>query len=56
MIFFCSAKRGLDLGLSRGYSGSQQAKHMMGIAAAGLSGGPGRRRRSQDTYRYGIPY
>ncbi|XKL68038.1 hypothetical protein PGB90_003529 [Kerria lacca] len=52
-----SKKRGgLDLGLSRGYSGSQQAKHMMGIAAAGLLGGPGRRRRSENTYPYRLPY
>ncbi|XP_043193002.1 diuretic hormone class 2-like [Amphibalanus amphitrite] len=39
-------KRGLDFGLGRGFSGSQAAKHMMGLAAANFAGGPGRRRRS----------
>ncbi|XP_042219102.1 diuretic hormone class 2-like isoform X1 [Homarus americanus] len=43
-----SAKRGLDLGLGRGFSGSQAAKHLMGLAAANFAGGPGRRRRSSD--------
>ncbi|KAK8725298.1 hypothetical protein OTU49_010803 [Cherax quadricarinatus] len=43
-----SAKRGLDLGLGRGFSGSQAAKHLMGLAAANFAGGPGRRRRSPD--------
>nr|XP_045624436.1 diuretic hormone class 2-like isoform X2 [Procambarus clarkii] len=43
-----NAKRGLDLGLGRGYSGSQAAKHLMGLAAANFAGGPGRRRRSSD--------
>ncbi|XP_076346872.1 diuretic hormone class 2-like isoform X2 [Tachypleus tridentatus] len=38
-------KRGLDLGLSREFSGSQAAKHLMGLAAANFAGGPGRRRR-----------
>ncbi|XP_076345577.1 diuretic hormone class 2-like [Tachypleus tridentatus] len=38
-------KRALDLGLSRGFSGSQAAKHLMGLAAANFAGGPGRRRR-----------
>ncbi|XP_066594253.1 diuretic hormone class 2 [Prorops nasuta] len=42
------AKRGLDLGLSRGFSGSQAAKHLMGLAAANYAGGPGRRRRSEQ--------
>lgn len=41
-------KRGLDLGLSRGFSGSQAAKHLMGLAAANFAGGPGRRRRSLE--------
>lgn len=41
-------KRGLDLGLSRGFSGSQAAKHLMGLAAANYAGGPGRRRRSEQ--------
>ncbi|XP_046668206.1 diuretic hormone class 2 [Homalodisca vitripennis] len=40
-----NSKRGLDLGLSRGFSGSQAAKHLMGLAAANFAGGPGRRRR-----------
>ncbi|KAJ0183154.1 hypothetical protein K1T71_001130 [Dendrolimus kikuchii] len=40
-----SEKRALDMGLSRGYSGSIQAKHLMGLAAANYAGGPGRRRR-----------
>ncbi|XP_071543229.1 diuretic hormone class 2 [Panulirus ornatus] len=43
-----SAKRGLDLGLGRGFSGSQAAKHLMGLAAANYAGGPGRRRRSPE--------
>ncbi|KAF5290724.1 hypothetical protein FQA39_LY14643 [Lamprigera yunnana] len=41
-----NTKRGIDLGLGRGYSGSQAAKHLMGLAAANFAGGPGRRRRS----------
>lgn len=45
---FYSNKRGLDLGLSRGFSGSQAAKHLMGLAAANYAGGPGRRRRSEQ--------
>ncbi|KAJ9585814.1 hypothetical protein L9F63_002405, partial [Diploptera punctata] len=45
---FSHSKRGLDLGLSRGFSGSQAAKHLMGLAAANYAGGPGRRRRSSD--------
>lgn len=51
-FFFSSAKRGgsfnLDLGLGRGYSGAQAAKHMMGMAAANYANGPGRRRRSEQ--------
>lgn len=43
-----NSKRGLDLGLSRGFSGSQAAKHLMGLAAANYAGGPGRRRRSSN--------
>ncbi|XP_017879558.1 diuretic hormone class 2 [Ceratina calcarata] len=41
-------KRGLDLGLNRGFSASQAAKHLMGLAAANYAGGPGRRRRSEQ--------
>ncbi|XP_068910895.1 diuretic hormone class 2 isoform X3 [Tenebrio molitor] len=43
-----NSKRGLDLGLGRGFSGSQAAKHLMGLAAANFAGGPGRRRRSEE--------
>ncbi|CAH0391048.1 unnamed protein product [Bemisia tabaci] len=43
-----NSKRGLDLGLSRGFSGSQAAKHLMGLAAANYAGGPGRRRRASN--------
>ncbi|XP_014485443.1 PREDICTED: diuretic hormone class 2 [Dinoponera quadriceps] len=43
-----NTKRGLDLGISRGFSGSQAAKHLMGLAAANYAGGPGRRRRSEQ--------
>ncbi|GAB6028058.1 Diuretic hormone 31 [Chamberlinius hualienensis] len=39
-------KRNLDLGFSRGFSGSQAAKHLMGLAVANYAGGPGRKRRS----------
>ncbi|KAK0073816.1 hypothetical protein PV325_009191 [Microctonus aethiopoides] len=38
---------GLDFGLNRGFSGSQTAKHLMGMAAANYANGPGRRRRSE---------
>ncbi|KAG7204214.1 hypothetical protein KM043_002045 [Ampulex compressa] len=41
-------KRGFDLGLHRGLSGSQAAKHLMGLATANYAGGPGRRRRSEQ--------
>ncbi|XP_026743773.1 diuretic hormone class 2 isoform X2 [Trichoplusia ni] len=41
-------KRALDLGLSRGYSGALQAKHLIGLAAANYAGGPGRRRRDAN--------
>ncbi|KAK8389757.1 hypothetical protein O3P69_009035 [Scylla paramamosain] len=41
-------KRGLDLGLGRGFSGSQAAKHLMGLAAANYAGGPGRRKRESQ--------
>ncbi|KAG8196878.1 hypothetical protein JTE90_027590 [Oedothorax gibbosus] len=42
-------KRGIDLGISRGYSGSQAAKHLMGLAAANFANGPGRRRRDTES-------
>ncbi|KAG8193488.1 hypothetical protein JTE90_023738 [Oedothorax gibbosus] len=41
-------KRGLDFGLSRGFSGSQAAKHLMGMSAASFANGPGRKRRFVD--------
>lgn len=43
--FNSSPKRGVDFGLGRGYSGSQAAKHLMGLAAANYAVGPGRKRR-----------
>jgi len=36
-------KRGLDLGLGRGFSGRQAAKHLVGLASAQFAGGPGKR-------------
>ncbi|XP_040570974.1 diuretic hormone class 2 isoform X1 [Lepeophtheirus salmonis] len=41
-----STKRGLDFGLGRGFSGTQAAKHFMGLAAAKYAGGPGKRKRN----------
>merc|ERR1711913_75049 len=38
-----TSKRGIDFGLGRGFSGSQAAKHFLGMAAARYSGGPGKR-------------
>ncbi len=49
---FYSAKRGIDFGLGRGFSGSQAAKHFMGMAAASFSGGPGRKRKRTDPFQY----
>lgn len=45
---FNNVKRNLnlDLGFSRGFSGSQAAKHLMGLAAAEHAGGPGRKRQA----------
>lgn len=43
---FQSSKRTVDFGLARGFSGIQEAKHRMGLAAAHFAGGPGRKRRS----------
>lgn len=45
---FFSAKRTVDLGFSRGFSGSQAAKHLMGLVAANYAHGPGRKRRSVE--------
>jgi len=38
-------KRRIDLGLARGFSGAQAAKHLLGLSAANMATGPGRRRR-----------
>merc|ERR1711878_228661 len=38
-----TSKRWIDFGLGRGFSGSQAAKHFLGMAAARYSGGPGKR-------------
>ncbi|XP_062710922.1 diuretic hormone class 2 [Aedes albopictus] len=40
-----NSKRTVDFGLSRGYSGAQEAKHRMAMAVANFAGGPGRKRR-----------
>ncbi|KAL5281768.1 Dh31 family protein [Megaselia abdita] len=44
---FEATKRAVDFGLSRGFSGTQEARHRLGLAAANFAGGPGRRRRSE---------
>uniref|UniRef100_A0A6B2EBL0 Putative diuretic hormone class 2-like protein n=1 Tax=Phlebotomus kandelakii TaxID=1109342 RepID=A0A6B2EBL0_9DIPT len=44
-----NSKRTVDFGLARGFSGIQEAKHRMGLAAANYAGGPGRKRRSDST-------
>merc|ERR1711971_606037 len=36
------SKRGLDFGLGRGYSGSQAARHQLGLYQANYDGGPGK--------------
>merc|ERR1712189_141403 len=41
-----SEKRGIDFGLGRGYSGSQAARHMLGLQQVSYAGGPGRKKRS----------
>ncbi|XP_055613946.1 diuretic hormone class 2, partial [Uranotaenia lowii] len=40
-----NSKRTVDFGLSRGYSGAQEAKHRMAMAVANFAGGPGRKRK-----------
>lgn len=45
---FGGSKRTVDFGLARGYSGIQELKHRLGMAAANYAGGPGRRRRSES--------
>lgn len=47
-FLFSSSKRTVDFGLARGFSGMQEAKHRMGLAAANYAGGPGRKRRSAN--------
>lgn len=49
MLLYFSSKRTVDFGLARGFSGSQEAKHRLGMAAANFAGGPGRKRRSETT-------
>merc|ERR1712154_233488 len=44
-----SEKRGIDFGLGRGYSGSQAARHMLGLQQASFAGGPGKKKRSGKT-------
>jgi len=41
-----SEKRGIDFGLGRGYSGSQAARHMLGLQQVNFAGGPGKKKRS----------
>merc|ERR1711936_126230 len=41
-----SEKRGIDFGLGRGYSGSQAARHMLGLQQVNQAGGPGKKKRS----------
>ncbi|KAG9509690.1 Diuretic hormone class 2 [Fragariocoptes setiger] len=40
--YISNVKRGLDLGINRGFSGSQAGKHLMGLSAASYAGGPGK--------------
>jgi len=40
-----SQKRGIGLGMDRGFSGNLAAKHAMGMSAASFANGPGRRRK-----------
>ncbi|RWS28316.1 Diuretic hormone class 2-like protein, partial [Leptotrombidium deliense] len=42
--YIVNDKRGLDLGLSRGFSGRQAAKHLVGLSAAQFANGPGKKR------------
>merc|ERR1711976_760776 len=43
-----SDKRGIDFGLGRGYSGSQAARHMLGLQQVNFAGGPGKRKRRSE--------
>ncbi|XP_058463869.1 diuretic hormone class 2 [Malaya genurostris] len=45
-----NSKRTVDFGLSRGYSGAQEAKHRMAMAVANFAGGPGRKRRVENRF------
>ena len=46
-LFICfSYKRSIDLGLNRGFSGVQAAKHLLGLQAASFHGGPGKKKRT----------
>lgn len=54
LFLYSSIKRGLDLGLGRSFSGSQAAKHMMGLAAANLAAGPGKKKRFFAPRRTGM--
>jgi len=47
-----SDKRALDFGLLRGFSGTQAAKHLLGLTSANLATGPGRRRRRRRMISY----
>merc|ERR1711976_664797 len=43
-----SDKRGIDFGLGRGYSGSQAARHMLGLQQVNFAGGPGKRKKRSE--------
>merc|ERR1711953_788815 len=45
-IMNISDKRAIDFGLGRGYSGSQAARHMLGLERVNFAGGPGKKKRS----------
>lgn len=45
-FFLFSSKRSIDFGLGRGYSGTREANQRIGMSAATLPSGPGRKRRS----------
>merc|ERR1711997_214266 len=46
-IMNISDKRAIDFGLGRGYSGSQAARHILGLQRVNFAGGPGRKKRSE---------
>merc|ERR1719309_401535 len=41
----------IDFGLGRGYSGSQAARHMLGLQQASFSGGPGKKKRVSSNWK-----